>query len=472
LGTSSSRWSCTTEISSRSSPTLREISSPNSSHGNSTSTEAPPDQPHSPSSRGNSTDSLNDQGPPDQHRCTSDPRRTNLLAFHLDLTKFDQLHPDVDGFTVIKKLASGLNGDIFEYSWRDVSSSAGDERRVAVKKFENSLLDEYSVGPANEWHIHRMTARERKKVKSPEDPLAEIGVLSYLAQQPHLSHNFLRMQKVFAESSGRFTWLVMELAEGELFKIAASEIPIQEADAQRYSNQLLGAIKYLHDHHIGHRDVSLENVLLKGGCAKLVDFGMAVRTHSDDEAVELRYFRAVGKNTYRAPECYVPKSSRVDVVVPSVVEAPGQVVMTRTTSSLTACDQKSCAANMTEGIYYCEVKLPMDAVPGKSCKAKVWGYTATRADIFASGVCIFMLLYQCPPWQRAVLTDPRFVAVHGGVGNGLESLLKNWNKPVSPVTLNVLTQLLHIEPSKRPSAAEALNLPWLTLPVSAGANLA
>merc|ERR1712178_604053 len=113
----------------------------------------------------------------------------------------------------------------------------------------------------------------------------------------------LRFQGVFIES--RFTWLVTELAEGgELFSVAASGA-VTESQVRRYMWQILQAVSYLHKHCIGHRDISLENVLLKDDVVRVMDFGMAVRSHSAS-GMPLRYFKTVGKDFYRPPECYVP----------------------------------------------------------------------------------------------------------------------------------------------------------------------
>merc|ERR1711988_1459606 len=111
---------------------------------------------------------------------------------------------------------------------------------------------------------------------------------------------------------------------------------------RRFSWELLQAVEYLHRHQIGHRDISLENTLVKNDSLKLMDFGVAVRSHSTS-GIPLRYFRAAGKNFYRAPECYVPLTTDARVVSPDDSK-PGDIVMVRTGSG-----------------YLCEVRLPLDS---------------------------------------------------------------------------------------------------------------
>merc|ERR1719162_1607025 len=148
---------------------------------------------------------------------------------------------------------------------------------------------------------------------SSEDALTEIGVLTHLSKQRDLPLYLLKMLGVFSDNE--HTWLVTEFAEGgELYNVAASG-DVGEKQVQQYTSQLLQAVEYLHRHHIGHRDISLENILLRDGNVRLMDFGMAVCSHSSSRT-PLRFFREVGKTFYCAPECYVPTQEVVSLTAP------------------------------------------------------------------------------------------------------------------------------------------------------------
>merc|ERR1719231_353442 len=136
-----------------------------------------------------------------------------------------------------------------------------------------------------------------------------------------------------------------------------------------------------------------------------MDFGMAVQSHSAS-GTPLQYFRAVGKDFYRAPECYVPQSTEVAVVAPSTATS-NEVAMVRTGSG-----------------YLCQVRFPADVAPRKTCKAEVWGYTVNPVDIFASGAILFMLCTKCPPWHCARMSDPSFSYVYDRGDKGLGALLE------------------------------------------------
>merc|ERR1711879_709486 len=118
-------------------------------------------------------------------------------------------------------------------------------------------------------------------------------------------------------------------------------------------------------------------------------------------------------------------------------------------------------AKTTQG-HLCELRFSPDLVPGQICSAEVWGYAAQAVDVFAVGVCLFMLSWQCPPWQTATLSDPMFAFVHSRGERGPQALLQHWKKPMlAPEAMQLLTEMLRADPAKRPSAAACLASPWL-----------
>jgi len=59
--------------------------------------------------------------------------------------------------------------------------------------------------------------------------------------------------------------------------------------------------------------------------------------------------------------------------------------------------------------------------------------------------------------------DSRFAFVQSKGDNGLEQLLQQWKKPLpSSDTMELLTSLLNLDPSKRPSAIVALESSWFS----------
>jgi len=272
----------------------------------------------------------------------------------------------------------------------------------------------------------------------------------YLSQQSGACEYILKALDVFIDGSS--TWFVTEFAEGgDLFDVAASK-GASQTEAARYFWQLMNAVAYIHRLHIGHRDISLENILVQDGKAKLMDFAMCVRSHASPETA-LRYFRAVGKRFYRAPEMYVPASPHVNALVP-VASKPNDIILAQVGRD-----------------YLCEVRLPLDAEPEKWCNAEVWGYTVCPADVWACAVCFIILAWKSPPWETARLLDYRFAFFHK---HGFAKL--PWRKldpPVGEFAMQLLVDMLHVDPSLRPTAKACLDSSWLSATqYESAANLA
>merc|ERR1719469_1083297 len=99
---------------------------------------------------------------------------------------------------------------------------------------------------------------------------------------------------------------------GELFDRIVDG-PLSERQSAEIVAQLLQALVYLHDQHIVHRDVKLENVMLKrqgANAIKLIDFGFAT---AFDPRSKLTQWR--GTVEYSAPEMLAgkPYDEKVDV---------------------------------------------------------------------------------------------------------------------------------------------------------------
>jgi len=361
-----------------------------------------------------------------------DPRRTDLSYFQASIGDFESLQ--CGQFTLVKKMFSGISGDVLKCHWhRDDSET----QCVAVKKVSNSCVSRWSGAETNERKIHLDQCAKKHGV---DDLLTEIGVLTYLQSQPGCPPYFMQMLGVYADD--KFTWLVSEFVDGgDMFQLVAAE-RLSEARVQRFTWQLLQAIAYLHRHKIGHRDISLENILIKDGIAQLMDFGLAVQTCSTSR-MPFRYFRAVGKGYYRAPEVYVPTLLMIRAVAPPVL-APDRVAMV-----------------YFQNLHAFEVRFPEGVQPGELCVVENWGYRATPADVFASGVCLFMMACKCPPRQTAQFKDRYFSFVCNHGDSGVMQLMRHFDKQLlGPEPTKMLTEMLRMDPSQRPSAAECLRKPW------------
>ncbi|MES1907424.1 MAG: hypothetical protein MHM6MM_000543 [Cercozoa sp. M6MM] len=79
------------------------------------------------------------------------------------------------------------------------------------------------------------------------------------------------------ESTSRKLFIIMEYVAGRsLSEMIKSFGRLSESSAQAFTHQLLKAVAFLHEHHIVHRDIKPQNLLINTeGDLKLADFGSA-----------------------------------------------------------------------------------------------------------------------------------------------------------------------------------------------------
>lgn len=109
--------------------------------------------------------------------------------------------------------------------------------------------------------------------------------------------NIITMISCFEDSSR--VYMILEHAEnGDALRYIQRCGAIQESAARVWTSQICDAVKYLHDLHITHRDLKLENILLdKRLNIKLCDFGFA----KDNSRYDLSKTYC-GSKSYAAPE--------------------------------------------------------------------------------------------------------------------------------------------------------------------------
>lgn len=123
---------------------------------------------------------------------------------------------------------------------------------------------------------HSGDAVAMKMVDLKKHPDAINSVKKEVAIQRNLQH--VNILKFFGKrSQGDTEFIFLEYASGgELFDRIEPDVGMNIADAQRYFNQLLSGVEYLHEKGIAHRDLKPENLLLdEHDNIKISDFGMA-----------------------------------------------------------------------------------------------------------------------------------------------------------------------------------------------------
>ena len=136
----------------------------------------------------------------------------------------------------------------------------------------------------------------------------------------HLDHGqIIKLYEVY--ESSQHIYLVLELLNGgELFNKITKKTHYSEKEACTLMKKLLSALDYLHSKGIMHRDLKLENLILKEANndvdVKIVDFGLATILSSNDWL-----FKRCGTPGYVAPEILADEKydQKVDVFSAGVI---------------------------------------------------------------------------------------------------------------------------------------------------------
>jgi serine/threonine protein kinase len=276
-------------------------------------------------------------------------------------------------------------------------------------------------------------ADDEREERSPavEDAVMDIAVLLYLRSCPPCE-NVLKMLEYFHEDGN--TWLVTERAcLGDLFSFVTA-CSLTERHIFYYFSQLITAVYYLHMCNIGHRDISLENILLTDShTVKLMDFGQAVICRTSTGR-RFRYFCLVGKDPYRAPEIYIERNRDHTI---NMVRPEGAANEVKQTPSLV------------------QIILPPGA-PGVRMDCPLAGYEVEPADLFSLGIVLYTLKYKKFPWKEAKLIEDTFKKA---ARRGVNQLVADQNmEPLLPGGMDLLGDLLMADPARRASLNDACRL--------------
>ena len=187
---------------------------------------------------------------------------------------------------------------------------------------------------------------------------------------------------------------------------------LHESVAHKYLVDVLSGLRFLHSYGIAHRDVSLENILMRNGCAVITDFGLCVQDPSSFSS-----------------------------------------------SSSSFSSSSSSSDSSTTNEFRCEDMVGKNYYMAPEIVARE-RYDPRRADIWSTGIAFFILLTSSPPFERADPSDPgfRYVAKWG-----IKAVLTAWglDKEVSEQMQDLLGRMLCVDPEERITMDEVWQHPVL-----------
>lgn len=169
----------------------------------------------------------------------------------------------------------------------------------AIRRAHTNTLDSHYklcgiIGSGHYAKVYEAVDRhtgDKVAVKVIQKQMSDPKMAQYTKREAEIARlvnhpNIVSTYDIFETST--HLYIVMEyISQGNLLDfLAGGKNRVNERNALRIAKQLLGAIAYLHDNDIVHRDIKAENILVStNGTIKLADFGLARRLYgvSSDE---------------------------------------------------------------------------------------------------------------------------------------------------------------------------------------------
>lgn len=254
-----------------------------------------------------------------------------------------------------------------------------------------------------------------KKMKQKYTTFDECLQLKEVKSLRKIKHeNVIRLLQVFREDD--HLYLVFELAGNSLLKtIRTHDGPLSEDEVRFVVSQMLEGLAYVHKLGFFHRDIKPENLFWKDEVLKIGDFGLAREIRSRPP-----YTEYVSTRWYRAPEIVLRHNfynSPVDIWATGAIMA-----------ELFTLKPLFQGSSETDQIF------------------KIFSVMGTPGpNNWNEGVQLA---------ARLGIRLPQFTPTP------LSQIIPN----ASPDAIDLLTQLLNLDPSKRPSASQALQHPFFKGP--------
>ncbi|KAG5475744.1 hypothetical protein LSCM4_04329 [Leishmania orientalis] len=269
-----------------------------------------------------------------------------------------------------------------------------------------------STGAKRAVKIYRTASMDSRRVAM---AVEEGALAKSLPAAPQL----VRVFDVYAEADQ--VSIVMEYMErGSLYQLLTTRGAVAEAEARDLTRHLLTGLALLHANNVMHRDIKPENVFLRTITSGSSSLGVAA-AHRAPPTTTVAAIGDFGFATHRIPN---------DELVGSPQYSAPELALV----ALQQCDIRVGAG------------LPLSVRPLYNEKCDVW----------SAGVVVFVMLTGLLPFDGATPKDVFTAVVRSAV-----PFDKVPPGRMSPSAKMFIQALLTPNPSKRPSAKEALRHAWL-----------
>jgi len=297
-------------------------------------------------------------------------------------------------------------------------------RRSSSTEVWQMTIDECAI-KAMTWDSIRIGRNQQKS----EDPEGEIAAMQ------HIKRHFdgTRGQEISVHDAMRETNVIMPLdflfddrnlytitpycTGGEMFDVLMERERFSESESRYLLRNILNGLDWLQRVGLCHRDISLENILVDNERTFVIDMGMCLRVpFLDNEEGDADMLGNVDYRDRRAQRCLIRRKPR--------------------------CGKFSY---MSPEVY---------------SQRTFDGYAI---DMWAVGVCLFMMLTGQSPWQKASPNDILFRNMSSGYVADI--LTNHWHFALSADAMDLLQRMLFGNPRHRLSLQQVRAHPWMDGPM-------
>jgi len=297
-----------------------------------------------------------------------------------------------------------------------------------------SSLDNVWQMTADECAIKAMTWERIRKGfnnKQTENPQDEIAAMQHLMR--HL--NGAKDRQISAHDAMRETGVIMPLdflfdfqqlymitpfcSGGEIFGVLKRRRCFSESESRYLFRSILDGLDSLRRGGVCHRDISLENILIDHEQTFVIDMGMCLRIpFLNNEGGDIDMPRNVDYRDRSTQRCLIGRRNRAGKLLYMAPEVYSQR-----------------------------------------------SFDGHIVDMWAAGVCLFMMLTGQNAWERPASHDKLFKHI-SSQGKLADILIKHWHIPISEDATDLLQQMLFKNPEDRLSLQQVRDHPWMDGPMS------
>eukprot|EP01038_Epipyxis_sp_PR26KG_P016060 gene16060-21809_t len=321
-------------------------------------------------------------------------RRATIRRVNLFNSVEDALNGQIQPISTINALESG-SGMFYEMGRKLKDAIFGCV--IFAMKLDRVNEDRFVRSPVGQRAIKVYSKAMLRQLQgqTQENPLNEITALQFIGD----NHPNLMGQIECCTDDSNIYSIMRFVKGGELYERVDEEGPMNEQDAKIFFKQLMCGLDKLQSDGIGHRDMSLENILFdeENFCFIIIDFGMCLRKRKnpslDGSFCQIPSQVICGKKNYISPEVANSHSMGIDSFDPCL------------------------------------------------------------SDMWAAGIILFILTTGVPAVEKATDADDRFRMI---CDNKLGFMLQHWGMDLSKELVDVIQNMLRRDPQQRLTISQVL----------------